>query len=97
MNSLSSFASFEAIEKIKNFSFYEFLKNWKQFHDSELCNQLDPADIEHAFLPNQGQGLFSKEIEEQFELIRIQEDNVDIYIRANQTPNLSKFEHSHLY
>ena len=86
---LSSFASNESIDKIENFSFYNFLEHWKDYFTPEVCQKLDISDINRAFLPNKGQGLFPKEIEEKFGLIRIQEEDVDIYIRSNNTPKIS--------
>ena len=86
---LSGFESYESISKIKNFDYLNFLKKWKDYFSPDILSLLESSDISHAFLPNKGDGFFSKHIEEKFQLIRINEDGVNVYIRSNNTINPS--------
>lgn len=87
---LTGFNSNQSIYKFPEFSFLEFMSNWKDFFTPERLALFEAGEINQAFEPHLQSGLFSEDVQNSFNLIRIEEDNVNIYIRPNDSANISR-------
>lgn len=79
--SLISFKNFEDYKKIKNFNFYNYLENWDNFFNEEFFKKYPNIKTTHLFETNLTNHLFSEKIINEYDLLVINEDNINIFTR----------------
>lgn len=90
MDMLGGFNSQESLSKLDDFNFLDYMENWRGFFTPEVLGLFESSEMNLPFSAIEEPGLLAPDIEEKFNLIRLQHDNVSIYVRSNQSLRQSK-------